>query len=214
MVKLITKVNGVAALLFHVEHFGEAVWRWRWRIVGDYPLPYLAWREGESCSARVIIHPEVSGCVVEVEWSDEDSGGWRQAALHKIGRCAALFRISALDAPFSSAVRFCAVASIPGDMVACYEFGPVDLAAGESVDMVGEADGPFVDNVLFGSGEFAAVDRRLAVVNLAPTDGACFEVPVEGSLPVLAAVEGVQHRRLFAWRGHGVAPILTPLPEL
>ena len=208
MIHLVSKVNGVAALLFHVEQQEQTSWHWRWRIVGDHPLPYLAWREGVSRSPRVIFHPEIAGCVVEAQWRATESDPWLDATLRETSRGTARFRVKSLDAPFTSPVGFSAVAVTQESMIACYGFGPMALAAGEEQTVTGIADGPFADNVLLQPGEFVTIDPRLEIVNLTPSADS-FTGP-STPLARLSRMDGSHARRLFAWRGHGV----TPTPSL
>jgi hypothetical protein len=65
---LISQIDGIHAILFHVEHSGGVPWQYRWRIVGDYPPPYLVWREETTTRAHVRIEAEIRDCSIEVEW--------------------------------------------------------------------------------------------------------------------------------------------------
>jgi hypothetical protein len=72
---LFCNVDGIAAILFHVEHSGASLWHYRWRLIGNLPAPYLVWREKTSRAKIVRIHSEVRGAAIEVEWREEvDSG--------------------------------------------------------------------------------------------------------------------------------------------
>lgn len=205
---LITKVNSVSCVLFHVEQFPHNSWQWRWRILGDYPPEYVSWRAGVSEVPRLVFFPEVAGCVVEAQWRPVGEAAWRQAALHESATGMAFFRVSALeDVNFPDGFRAMAVVN---DLVACYEFGPLGLRAGESLELAGVAEGAFVDNVLLAPGEFRSEDHRLRIENLTASEGSF--VPVAGEAR-LALAPGAASRHVFAWtRSNITEQSPTPLP--
>ena len=199
MVRLITKANGVASLLFHVEHSPGALWHFRWRITGDaYPPRYCQWREEVSCESRAAFHPEIIGCPLEVEWRADGVEEWSQAALHEAAVGHAGFRVKAVE-DFASAVPFAAVSSIAGGGVAHYGFAPLELAAGVETVIHGVAVGDFPDNILLRPGEFFSRDPRLEIENLAASTDSF--VPV-GGVPSVSAHPAIAARRLFAFTGH------------
>jgi hypothetical protein len=210
MVYLVTRANFVVCLLFHVEHFDGEEWFCRWRIRGEYPLPYLEWRELAAREARVLIQPEITACEVEVEWRAEKGEPWRQAALREIVPVSVAFRVKARVDFASGAEGFEAVAPLPGGMVAQFKFAPLDLAAGVETVITGTAVGAFPDNVLLAAGEFFSIDPRLELENLAPTTE-CF-MACDGPA-VLSRIEGCHARRVFAHTGRNhAAEILSSTP--
>lgn len=196
-------------MLFHMEHTGQEKWHWRWRIVGNYPTPYLAWREGVADCARVIFHPEVAGCEVEAQWRTAESGDWRQAALHECASGTALFRILARDG-FSAPNGFRVVALVPGELIACYVFGPLALAPGRQATVTGTADGPFADNVLLAAGDFRSYGGQLEMDNLEPSVGSLVEPP--NAIARLAAADGSASRRLFV-KSNSMVQFAPPAEE-
>ena len=188
MVALITKCNGVASLLFHMEHFQGEYWRWRWRAAGG------EWVEGRTDQSRVIFYPG-SARAVDAQWRSTDGEEWCQAALHEIGDACADFEVTAReDLLCGEGFRLAAV--LPCGLVASFVFGSLELAAGSSVILSGAADGCFPDNVLMAAGEFRFVDRRMAVENLGPSAGS-FVVPPDPAAR-LSVIPGVAARRFFA----------------
>jgi hypothetical protein len=211
MVRLITNANGVAALLFHVEHLPGQLWHYRWRITGDaYPPRYCQWREEVSRDARAAFHPEIIGCPLEVEWREDAAGEWRQAALHEAAVGHAGFRVKAVE-DFLAAAPFEAVSSIAGGGVAHYRFAPLELAAGIETVIQGVAVGDFPDNILLRPGEFFSRDPRLEIENLEPSTDSF--VPVDG-VPSVRTHPAIATRRLFAFVGQNFQQeILAEKPE-
>ncbi len=168
VVHLITRINGVAALLFHVEHSPGSVWFWRWRIVGDWPAAYLAWREGEARGARQVFHPEVYGCVVEAQWRASEADEWSQAALREVVAGVATFLVTGRR--MFSAFSWQAAAPLAElDCIAHYQFGEIALARGVETVVSGVAIGPHVDSVLLAEGEFRIETDEVRVVNTSAT---------------------------------------------
>jgi hypothetical protein len=202
MIRLITKTNGVAAVLFHVKHSASLAWQFRWRICGDaYPARYRQWREVETQQPRASFHPEIIGCPLEVEWREASAAEWSQVALHQPDSGHCQFRVKALgDFQMGRALPFDAVSSIIGGGVACYRFAPFELAAGVETVIRGEGVGSFADNVLLRAGEFYSRDPRLEVENLGPSQDS-FSPPLGGPRTVCLH-PGLAARRLFAFTGH------------
>lgn len=186
VVNLITRCNGVAALLFHMEHFQGEFWHWRWRAGGG------VWVDGRTRESRVVFYPGVGE--VEAQWRSTDGEEWSQAALREIGPGVAEFAVTALgDVLLSEGFRLTSV--LPGGLVAAFVFGALDLSAGRSVIVAGEAQGCFPDNVLLAAGDFRYVDASLAVENHSPCSGS-FVAAEHGA--VLTVIEDACSRRFFA----------------
>lgn len=199
MVFLITKANGVAAMLFHVEHSEGLKWHYRWRITGTYPASYCQWRECAARESRASFHPEIIGCPLEVEWRPSPKVRWRQAALRETTVGGASFRVKAVEDFSSAGQSFTAVSPVTGGGVAHYGFGPLELAAGVETVVSGVAVGGFPDNVLLRGGEFRSRDPRLEVENTTASEGSF--VATAGS-PSVTLYPGLAARRLFAFTGH------------
>lgn len=205
MVSLVVKASGVAFVLFHVEHSPGSTWRYRWRVTGNYPDAYLQWREGESDSSTVILHPEIIACPVEAQWLCPVSGEWRQAALREAATGSCRFHIKAKD-DFIAPSGFRAFSAI-GDVVACYAFGPIDLRAGIETVIRGMADGPYPDNVLLHPGDFRYEDDLVSLCNEDPSEGSL--VAPSNPSAVLSVVPGSSERRVFAvTSGRSQSPII------
>jgi hypothetical protein len=207
VVALVTKVNSVAFLLFHVEHLPGVEWFYRWRIVGSYPPEYLVWRMGGSKSPRVVLHSEIPGCLVEVQWRAGADEEWGQAALHECGVGAADFHIKAHE-DFIMEKGFRAMANVCGH-VSCYGFGPVDLRAGVETTIRGVASGPYPEDVLLGAGEFRPVNDIVTMENVSASCGSL--IPCPDKPPVLARIPGMDSRKLYAISAKADRPQSTPL---
>lgn len=207
VVHLITKVNAVACMLFHVEHLPPRQWFYRWRILGDYPPAYLAWRSGTSAESRVIIQPEISRSQIEAEWRSREDQPWCKATLQEVAAGQAFFRLTAKE-DFHSDTSFRAVAEVQG-MVCCYIFPPLTLHAGIETTLPAKADGPFPDNILLHPGEFVAEDDAILIENTDPSVG--FLVSPTEPNGRLSAIVGCAERRLFAVK-RGAKPATTEAP--
>lgn len=194
VVYLVTRINSVSGVLFHVEHSAGQVWFFRWRIRGEFPQAYLAWRDGSSAASLELIHPEISGCELEVEWRASPEQPWSQAALRDCATGTARFLVRA-EHDFVSRQPFRVMANV-GGWVACYIFDPLELYAGVETVIVGSADGPFPENVLLHPGDFKSGDAIVRFENLGGSEGSLV-APAE-PLPRLTAIPGAAQRRLFA----------------
>lgn len=81
---LVSKIDGLNFLLFHVEQ--QKPYEYRWRIAREAE----EWQVGISESgAATRVFPGEAGCTVEVQWrgfsvkQSKGRGQWRQAALHE-----------------------------------------------------------------------------------------------------------------------------------
>lgn len=187
-------------MLFHVEHFRGTPWFWRWRIVGDFPESYLRWREGFCCRDRQVLHCEIPGADLQVQWKSSESEDWIEADHCEPGIPTASFRMEAVeDISFPDGFRVMGVVS---GMVACYQFGPLDLAAGVQVVMDGVADGPFLENFILRSGDFRTRSGLLHVESVSGSEG-CF-LPSQGQKR-LSIAPGAEKRMLFAYGDRSLA---------
>lgn len=194
VVYLVTRINSISGALFHVEHSAGQRWFFRWRIRGEYPEAYLAWREGSCSDPLELIHPEISGSELEVEWRASPEQPWSQAALRDCGTGTARFWVRA-EHDFVSRQPFRVMADV-GGRVACYIFDPLELYAGVETVVVGTADGPFPENVLLHPGDFKAGDAVVRFENLGGSEGSL--VAPSDPLPRLAVIPGAAQRRLYA----------------
>ena len=205
-------------MLFHVEHSGRDLWFYRWRIVGPYPPAYLEWREGRSEEARVVLHPEVSGCLLDAQWRLLPTDEWGQATLQECSTGTASFKLRARNG-FSAPNGFRVLALLPGEFVACYHFGPLTLAPGQQAPVTGTADGPFADNVLLAAGDFRSYSADLEVDNLGPSAGSLLPASEDDESSRLRVADGAASRRLFVvsrmvqFDAPAVAPDPAALPQ-
>jgi len=173
--------------LFHVEHSEGELWYYRWRIVGNYPPPYLVWREQTTDQKFIRIQAEIRGCEIEVEWrpaqdpadssdlpDDTDSIPWLPVALLKLATPRAVFNILA-DQAFSPAEEFIVCAPVRDDGVAAYRFPAVAIEPGVEHRTYAQADAPAWANVLLAPGDFRPRVTGLTITNLAPSEDAWIE---------------------------------------
>lgn len=157
-------------MLFHVEQSDGEPWRWRWRMIGDWPSPYLEWRQG-GCSGRFArFQPEASGTGIEVQWRPDDESDWRDVVHYRLaaGRCR--FRLTAKESVSLQRDFHHLLGRVRDHGVARYGFwNAVDLEEGESAVVEGRADAPLLANLLMEPGEFLCWDERLIVENIEPS---------------------------------------------
>ena len=209
VIKLVTRSNGVSALLFHVEHSGIDQWHYRWRVVGPYPPAYLEWREGMCDQSHLQFHPEVAACRLEAQWRLSDSDEWIPASLHVCAVGSALFRVKPPFADFHAPNGFRVVSLVPGEWVACYIFPPLTLAQGQQASVTAIADGPFPDNVLLAPGNFSSYGPILSVDNLTASEGSFQPASDDPEDARLSAVDGCSNRRLFV-RSNSFVQVTPP----
>jgi len=201
---LISKIDGMSAILFHVEQSSADLWHYRWRITGNYPAPYLVWREGTTKARFVKITVEICNCAIEVEWRAEPGDEWSQVALLELDYARSRFAVTAL-ADFMAADGFTVCSVMRDDGVAAYRFPGLSLAAGEAVEVNAHADAPAWANVLLDPGEFQPRDDRLTVTNLGPSENAWREIPHSGAFQLSRCPLGAG-RRWYARGHHAVDP--------
>lgn len=203
MVKLVTKINGVAGMFIHTQHATGLEWFWRWRITSACPPGYDVWREGSSILPRVLFHPEIQACTVQAEWRQSADAAWSKAALHECQAGKARFKFLAKH-DFVATEPIEVFSPTGGDMVACYRFHPFNLLSGHVTEREGRADGPFVDNILLEVGEFATSDPRLEVINTTLSEDSMMPSDADA---VMVAEEGSSCRQVYALHPGGVVKI-------
>ena len=199
---IFTDLDGVAFALFHGEHSAENGCRFRWRIRGDLPPAYLAWREVEAAGPFTIVRPEVSLSEVEAQWWDAGAGEWRQVTLLRLARGICSFQVTAkvdLDLPQG----FTVVAPMGERGVASYLFPALRLAAGDSVEVRARPDGCALANLLIAAGEFRTIDPAMEVVNLSASTACWSEAPA--GEPAILAPHPAPPPNYFAVAGERVA---------
>lgn len=200
---LIANLEGLTAILFHVEHSAGSSWQYRWRIVGDYPAPYLVWRCKTSVEKFARIHSEVRDAVIEVEWRDSPEAEWQPVALYEFTTGTARFTITSETAiHYPDTFTACAIIRDAG--VAAYHFPAMALEPGIPAEITGTADAPAFANLLLTPGEFHPRIPGVTLVNSAPSEGSWREIPHFGAFP-LRRCPHAGGRRWFAV-GHEAVP--------
>jgi hypothetical protein len=200
---LITAIDAICFVLFHVER--KERWLYRWRMVGDWPSVYLQWQEGVSTIPFVRVQPPAQGCVVEVEARLSEEDGWRPAELVEIApRLGCRFRLTAkCDLSLPDEVHSL-MGAVRDHGVGCYRFrGAVRLKAGESVEVEALADSPMLSNVLLEPGDMACWDERLEVVNVGPSVD--WWVPSSRAEPRLCRDPRRRMQKIFAFGDPGLS---------
>ncbi len=215
---LISQIDGINAILFHVEHLPGIPWEYRWRIIGDYPPPYLVWREQTTRQSHVRLQSEIRDCAIEVEWRSVEPTTlpltWLPVAHYQLTTPRAVFTLLA-DHPFSPSEEFIVCAPVRDDGVAAYRFPAVSLEPGVECRAYAQADAPAWANVLLTPGEFRPRVTGITITNAAPSEDAWLEVPHEGPFRLSRCPHGAA-RRWFAV-GHdlvpaGLLPATSPFP--
>lgn len=205
---VICNLEGITAILFHVEHSGDTPWQYRWRIVGDYPAPYLVWRENTARGKFAALQAEIRDCLIEVEWREVDSAAWLPVSLLLLATPTARFAVTRTGSEaFTAPSGFTALSIVRDHGVAAYHFPAMELEPGETIEVHATADAPALANVLLESGEFRPRIPGLTITNLAPTDNAWTEVPHLGCFR-LARCPLAGARRLWAYGSDNVDPAL------
>jgi len=202
---LISKLDGLHAILFHVEHLSEQEWFYRWRMVGEYPAPYLVWRNATTKEKWVKIQVEARGAEIEVEWRASEDEPWSQVDLLSLTLPEARFVFKVAE-DFCCAVPFTVCSPMRADGVAAYHFPPVVIPAGEEVVLTGKADAAAWPNVLLAPGEFRprVWVPGMEITNQGPSESWHIVQPHTG-LFKLSACPVANARRYFAV-GHESVP--------
>jgi len=186
VLKLVTRVDGCSFVLFHVEQ-QEMEWGYRWRMVGDFPPAYLAWRSPVKTSEWIkVVQCDAEGCRVEVEWHDGD-GDWKIPEHVQFQRGQAEFKVEAKANVRHKGFRHSAFAVVRDSGVARFDFRAVlDMVAGEVQIVKGVADAPCVANLLIEPGEFRCEQEGVVITNVSACVGAW---KADARAPMLRKVE-------------------------
>lgn len=170
MLALIAKLNGITALLFHVEQWSKGVWQWR--IKGSAEI-----------YQEIMDHAYVAMIPgMEIEWRSLD-GDWQDAVPHEFGEsCTCQFRVTVkLPCPEASDPAWISHAcanvrgfpsgwelDIPNRVLAMD--GPEELVVNGRSLCVGGGQ------VIRAAGEFVASSDGFLVVNEGPSQVALLRV--------------------------------------
>jgi hypothetical protein len=169
MVGLVTELDGLHFLLFHVEQQRQTTWHYRWRILPPCPAGYGEWREGSNVGQLVVLQPEIGRCQVEAQWRESAEAEWRQAALLTLQPPRLRFRVKAKGDVMIQKDSITAVASMGEAGVAAYHLAVppygLRLYEGEEASLKGRADSIHPANFLRIENEFRINDPLLEVVN-------------------------------------------------
>ncbi len=210
MFGLITAIDGICFVLFHVEQSER--WFFRWRVAGEgWPEIYREWQEGFATEAFARFQPPACGCRVEVEVRSSESHEWSEPKHVRLTpgvRSKFRLRAKAGKAVSLDDEVHELIGAVRDHGVGRYLFqGAVNLEPGQAVEVEAVADGPILANVLLEPGEFKCWDERLEVWNL----GACGPW-WESDERVPELVRGVRFDRpnLFAY---GDPELAQPKPD-
>jgi len=193
---LLTAIDGICFVLFHVEQ--SAPWFYRWRMVGDLPEIYRQWQFGVARSTFERIQPPAQNCRVEVEVRASEADAW--AAPDPVmlrAPCLCDFRLTAKQDVSLPRERHELIGAVRDHGVARYGFiGEIDLRAGESMVVEAASDSAVLANVLLQAGEFKSWDPRLVVENVEPCSGGFIEDSTPG---VLRKPESYRRPQIYAF---------------
>lgn len=200
---IITKIDGITAILFHVEHLPETEWFFRWRMIGDYPEPYLVWRSATAKRPWVKFQVEARDAIIEAEWRASEKHKWKPIPLWEIlPSISGQFSFRS-EEPFHTDEPFSVHSGVRGDGVGAYHFEPATIPAGHEVILEGRADAPAWANVLFAPGDFSPHVPGMQISNLAASKDWCRKVTASGPYP-LSSCPIASARRVFAVGPHSV----------
>lgn len=190
MVYIVTKLDGLNFMLFHVEH--KTAFEYRWRIQNAEDKP---WNEGLSKGSRAkIIFPGVFGCKVEAQWREVQSDDslpppiWRKAALHEFALGSADFTIEPIYQRETLPAGKEVVIVAPSEFIdgaASYCFTPsvdMHLAPGVPAKFRAIATSPHAFNHLPVPGCFNTGSGAFRVVNLTRSEGSLLSVNGDAQL--------------------------------
>jgi hypothetical protein len=209
---LLANIDGIHAILFHVEHSTSAKWFYRWRMIGNYPPPYLVWRDATTDQPSARIFVEARNAEIEVQWRASEDEEWAQVDLLVLKRASCKFRFTVQN-NFSCAVHFVVCSPVRADGVGAYGFGPVVIPAGQEVILTGTADAPAWPNVLLAPDEFRpnVFIPGMEITNIGPSSDAYDVYPHQGSF-VLTQCPVASARRWFAVGHESVPPSYIQAP--
>ena len=188
MLAVVTKLDGLNFLLFHVEQ--QTPYEYKWRIDREG----CEWSLGKSTGKRAErVFPCESGCRVEVQWrglskEGEGVGRWRKAALHEFASGSADFAIEPLYERHVIKAGEEVILIAPSEFVegaASYSFTPsVDLSLipGSPRTVRAKATGPYPFNHIPVAGSFISGAGPFRVTNLTRSEGSLVSVKGESIL--------------------------------
>lgn len=184
MVYIVTKLDSLNFMLFHVEH--KTAFEYRWKIQDSQDQ---SWNEGCCDGLRAkIIFAGVPGCIIEAEWRDVQQDEalppslWRKAALHEFATGAADFSIEPKHQRETLSAGKEVVIVAPSEFIdgaASYCFRPsvdMHLAPGVPAKFRAVATSPHAFNHLPIAACFNTGSGAFRVVNLTRSEGSLSSV--------------------------------------
>ena len=190
MLALITRLDGVNALLFHVEQWGGGRWQWRSRP----QLEGAEWSAPESADQESVSFPLTDPHhAVQVEWREED-GEWQAAHPHVFGVAECEFVVgvkSHFDQTRDAAFEAKACAAVRGHPSGWRLDLPRRVLAAdgpETLRVRGVSVCPGIGQLLREDGEFQCGDGNFSVMNAGPSQAAL--LPVSMATPEVLPYTG------------------------
>lgn len=187
VLNLVTELDGIKALLFHVEQQTDVPIQIRWRFAG------CSWREEWVSSFPFLIPAEIPGAALEVEHRLSADDEWSQAALHRFLRGTALFELTAPpESHFALAAGEPLMLVAPsscGQDCSCFVMEPLPtpllIPAGESIAISATAASPSYWNRLPKPEVFLVEHGPLLVRNITATRD---DMEPSSAPPILSAM--------------------------
>lgn len=202
------------AVLFHVEHSGDARWSFRWRMAEPATGVYRVWQEQTIAAPFGFIQSPLVGAVIEVEVRPGE-GDWVSPVSLQLSKGHAVFRVEAREDFESPPEGFLVCAPGLHSGVSAFVFPYLKLAAGESREVTATADAPVPANLLLAPGEFRPQSGPLCITNLSAASAAWCMISASTPPFQLTACPESAGRRLYAYAPEKVAQHLVQsvLPE-
>lgn len=197
LIAVFTEFDGLRFLLFHVEQSEGDGPMIRWRQAdASLPASYRKWQERLMVRRLELIEAYQAGSEVEVEWFCEGKG-WRKAALHRMCRGIARFKVEALI-DFDAPKGFTAVANREGLGLASFDFPAITLKAGQLLEVSARPHVCSPANLLLEAGEFSPLDPAVKITNLGRLIDGWEPAP---DMPVKLVRGDAGDRKFFAFAG-------------
>ena len=174
MLALITQLDGVNALLFHVEHCSNEAWEYRMRgVAGEWLDPV---RVVGSFVVVPLVHPNDE---VVVEWREGEMNLWKRAVPHEFGEatCQFIVKVSGVFSP--NRLEDCEVMAcgLVKNRPSAWKISlPSRRIENEVIRVQGVSYSKGVGQVLRQQGEFQCRSSIFQIMNAEPSQAALLEV--------------------------------------
>jgi hypothetical protein len=176
---LITKLDGVNALLFHVEHWSNG--KWQYRMMGSD----REWMSPVTVSGESVVVPLVHATnEVTVEWRVDESCDWIAAAPHEFGNAECEFSVHVVGSYSASRpddYDIVACGLVRGNPSAWKLSLPRRPLQNEVLRVMGVSRCFGIGQVLRYESEFQSRGGVFQMMNLTPSQAAL--LPVQSAIP-------------------------------